>query len=147
MQGVYIRKPRNIELPKRLIYKMQWCGFDGYRMFDTQTRKLLGFMMVPQWQGSGKSLYIEYLKTFERHQGVGSEFIKFAEYLSKKAGKNGHLSVLSCGLPGETTLPHIFYRKMGFSTKSKIKDFIADCCISLGINQCKLFSFGLEMFK
>ena len=116
-------------------------------MFDTRNGSFLGFMLINPKCKDNKYLHIDYLKTFKRDQGVGSSFIKFAENLSKSCVSKGHLMVHSSKLKNETTWPHIFYRKNGFKTSSKITNYILDLYISLGIKQPYFFKYLLRMNK
>ena len=152
--------PNNREpLPKRLVYasvKKNFCSEDNYafgksnfyNMIDLETKELVGQMITTNSTINNKpSLYIDYLKSYSKNANVGSDFIEFAENISKNSVNQGRIHLLATKLRDETCYPHLFYRKKGFKTDSILKNFIYDVCLLFGKKQCKLFSGATKMFK
>lgn len=167
MQGVsLIKQNRNNVLPNRLLYQFnrqkdeaidsyEFGRTKQYRMLDVKSGKLLGEMDVkpcePYMSCSFKlqspSLYINYLRAFQKNSEVGSDFIKFAQKISKQAGCDGHVHLHATKLKNEQTYPNVFYRKQGFKTESKLTNLILDLCILLGIRETKSTRKIMRMYK
>lgn len=116
------------QIPQRLIYKMPMDDTYVYKMADTRTGKYVGRMIgnvVQEIFGSSfypslesyKSFFIRILDLRAKREGHGSSFIKLAYNESRKNGGGGkiHLVASSCFDPKASS--HVFYRKLGFSSR------------------------------
>lgn len=116
------------QIPQRLIYKMPMDDTYVYKMADTRTGKYVGRMIgnvVQEIFGSSfypslesyKSFFIRMLEVESKREGHGSSFIKLAQHESRKNGGGGkvHLIASSCFDPKSP--PHVFYRKLGFTSR------------------------------
>lgn len=93
-----------------------------------------------------KSFYIELLKTFERGNGYGKEFINFAKIESKKYGCEGRIHLIASRLYDRLRPPHVFYKKCGFISKSALMNAYLDNCIKLNRPIGFAMSDNLDMF-
>ena len=75
---------------------------------------------------SGSVLAIDFLVVRTKNKGVGTEILKFAEEYSKQIGCNGYLTLKADGSYMPERVPHVFYRKFGFSTFNKKNDIRLD---------------------
>lgn len=110
-------------IPKILIFN--YPNSNEYRMVNITEKKLIGKMSVEE----RLDLFISDLDIVksEQHKGYGSLFIEFAKKLSMKKGLGGRLRVLAGPKLGFEP-PHIFYRKLGFTTTDKkMLEKIDDC--------------------
>lgn len=71
---------------------------------------------------NGQTLAIDYLETTVHNQGDGTRIIKFAQDYSKKTGCNGYIVLKADPSIDVERIPHVFYRKMGFTTQNKKMD-------------------------
>lgn len=166
MQSVSLIKQQSKTIPDRLFYQFnrqndesidsyEFGKIKQFRMFDTKSGKLLGEMDVKpckpltsvSFDLKTPSLYINYLRAFQKQAGVGTDFIKFAHNISKQAGCEGHLHLHAAKLSSEQTYPHVFYRKQGFKTQSKLTNLILDFCILFGIRETKRIKRIMGMYK
>ena len=67
-------------------------------------------------------LAIDYLVVNDTNKGNGTKILKFAEEYSKKRGCNGFMTLQSDVGFTPQRIPHIFYRKFGFTTLDKKTD-------------------------
>lgn len=79
----------------------------------------------------GDTLAIDFISSNDRQKGLGSAMIDFAKNLSKKNGCNGYLVLRADSSIDKHHVPHIFYRKQGFTTLDnkldrKLDSFIKD---------------------
>ena len=116
------------QIPPRLIYKMPMEDTYVYKMAETKTGKYVGFMIgnveqefmsssfYPSLE-SYKSFFIRILNVKSKREGYGSSFIKLAYNESRQNGGGGkiHLVASSCFDPEAS--PHVFYRKLGFTSR------------------------------
>lgn len=70
----------------------------------------------------GPILAIDYIKVTTPNNGLGTAIIKFARNLSMQMGCKGHLVLKADSSITKTRIPHIFYRKLGFSSLDKKTD-------------------------
>lgn len=116
------------KLPNELIYKMPYDGTNVYKMADVKTGKYVGKMIGNIEQESMASQYypsfesydsfkIHFLLIKERGQGYGTKFINFAKNESKKYGGKGKVHLIASGCYTPDKPPHVFYRKLGFSSQ------------------------------
>lgn len=85
----------------------------------------------------GSVLAIDFLEVKERNCGYGTKILKFAEDYSKKIGCNGYMTLKSDVSYTPEKIPHIFYRKFGFSAFDKKADKKMDNFIRMGQNATK----------
>ncbi len=85
----------------------------------------------------GKVLAIDFLEVTNRNQGLGTKILKFAEEYSKQIGCKGYMTVKADGTFMPERIPHIFYRKYGFSTLEKKTDKKLDKFIRQKTNATK----------
>lgn len=113
------------KIPSRLIYK--FSSKNQYNMFSPKTGDVLGYMQANIVDSTkdfysisqpAKSLYINKLKSYVKHKKVGTDFINFAKYLSKKEGGEGRIHLIAYNADKISEPPHKFYRKLGFSCNS-----------------------------
>nr|QGT49825.1 hypothetical protein Melaina855_2120 [uncultured Candidatus Melainabacteria bacterium] len=147
------RKPFN-KLPQRLIYKLPQTVRTGsyygktvqataYRMFDTTTGEYVAQMIADPIEHSSlfkrfypidvpyKSFYVYSLKAFERNQGHGSAFLKFAQNESFRTGCKGRVHLIASRFYDRQNPPHVFYRKLGFVSNDKfMNDYLKECAIT-----------------
>lgn len=77
-------------------------------------------------------LAIDFLEVTDKNKGYGTKILKFAENFSKQTGCNGFMSLKSDTSYTPQKIPHIFYRKFGFSTFDKAADKKLDKFIKQG---------------
>ena len=86
-----------------------------------------GIPLRPGYKGS--VLAIDYLEVTETDKGAGSTILKFAHEYSQKIGCKGYMTLKADGSFTPKKIPHLFYRKFGFSsfdpkTDKKLDTFI-----------------------
>ena len=109
-----------------------------YNMLSTETGKKHGFLAT--WVENnkikdyyeGKLLFIGFIATTPRRNGYGQKIIDFAKNLAKKEDCNGHIQLYADGSFTQDDIPHLFYRKNGFSTLDKKLDKKMDKFIKSG---------------
>lgn len=70
----------------------------------------------------GNVLAIDFLEATHKNQGIGTNILKFAEKYSEQIGCKGFMTLKADGYITPNRIPHIFYRKFGFSTLEKSTD-------------------------
>lgn len=117
-----INSTRLLKIPPRLIY--EFSSGNKYNMFSTKTGELLGYMeanVAPLTREfyplskPAKSLYINKLEAYKKGEKVGTEFINFAKFLSKRDGGEGRIHLIAYNADKISYPPHKFYRKLGFT--------------------------------
>ena len=129
--GKYIRP--KIKTPDVLFYKLNTSNIinrdqtnfiaftttkpTNYGRFITSTMNTL---FRPDY--NGKALTLDLIKVHDKYQGLGKKIIDFVKNYSKQNGCNGYIVTTSyCGFT-PNKIPHLFYRKQGFSTLDKAYD-------------------------
>ena len=115
----------------------------NYRAISTKTGRLMGdischksdIQLRPDYEGT--SLAIDYLASYPMKKGVGTTMINFAKTLSKKWGCNGYILLKADNSIFPSAVPHLFYRKMGFTTLNKKTDKKIDKFIKKGVSATK----------
>lgn len=79
-------------------------------------------------------LAIDFLEVTNKNQGFGTKILKFAKEYSEKIGCKGFMTVKADSSYTPDKIPHIFYRKFGFSTLEKSTDKKMDKFIKQKIN-------------
>ena len=79
-------------------------------------------------------LAIDFLEVTTKNEGLGTKILKFAEDYSKQVGCDGYLTIKADGSFMPERIPHIFYRKYGFTTLDKYNDMKLDKFIKKGCN-------------
>lgn len=127
-----IYKP--FKMPKGFIYNVPTN--DNYLLIKATTGDVVGRMRASVQRDSGnmyeqsrrtKVFYIDHLdiNCSERRNGWGKYFIDFAKNKSQEMESEGRVSLYSFN---PNFPPHIFYRKLGFATKSnKINKKLDEC--------------------
>lgn len=82
----------------------------------------------------GNVLAIDFLEVTNKNQGFGTKVLKFAEEYSKQIGCKGFMTLKADGSYMPERIPHIFYRKFGFSTLDKGADKKLDKFIKKKVN-------------
>ena len=86
----------------------------------------------PNYDGS--VLAIDFLEVSNKNQGLGTKILKFAADYSTQVGCDGYLTVKADGSFMPERIPHIFYRKYGFTTFDKRNDIKLNKFIKKGCN-------------
>jgi hypothetical protein len=83
--------------------------------------KLLGTMLAyPAYDREVLSLFIgRLISLFPRQQKIGTNFINFAKRLSAKLGCEGRIHLHAESIGGKTEQPHVFYRKLNFTSEDR----------------------------
>lgn len=116
------------QIPRRLIYKMPFNDTYVYKMADTRTGKYVGRMIgkvIQEFMGSSfypslesyKSFFIRILEVESKREGHGSSFIKLAQHESRKNGGGGKVHLIASSCLDPMFPPHVFYRKLGFTSR------------------------------
>lgn len=79
-------------------------------------------------------LAIDFLEVKQEGEGIGTKILKFAEEYSKQIGCNGYLILKADGSYMPQKIPHLFYRKFGFSTLDERTDKKLDKFIAINKN-------------
>lgn len=114
------------KIPKLFIFN--YPNTNEYRMFNIAEKKYIGKMSIED----RLDLYISDLEIVksEQRKGYGTKFIEYAKQLSLFKGLGGRLRVLaSPKLSSENNPPHVFYRKLGFTSSDKCLIKKIDDCI------------------
>ena len=82
----------------------------------------------------GMVLAIDFIETRNKNQGWGTRILEFAKKYSKQIGCNGFMTLKADGSYTPKRIPHIFYRKFGFSTLESNTDKELDRFIKKGEN-------------
>ena len=109
-----------------------------YNMLSTKTGKKHGFLVT--WVKNsnlkdyyeGNCLFIGFIITSPTRNGFGEKLLNFAKQLSKKDKCNGHIQLWADGSFMPQNVPHLFYRKNGFSTLDEKIDKKMDKFIKSG---------------
>ena len=70
----------------------------------------------------GNVLAIDFLEVTNKNQGFGTKILKFAEEYSNQIGCKGYMTLKADGSYMPERIPHIFYRKFGFTALEKHTD-------------------------
>lgn len=89
----------------------------------------------PNYDGS--VLAIDFLEVSNKNSGTGAKILKFAEEYSKQIGCKGFMTLKADTSYMPENIPHIFYRKYGFSTFDKSCDKQLDKFIKHNRNATK----------
>ena len=74
-------------------------------------------------------IFVDKLVSYDRNKGLGTGIIKYLKNLSNKKGCDGRIVLYSSSCYTPQKIPHIFYRKLGFTTENKKYDKILDKAI------------------
>ncbi len=154
----FIAPLKPVKIPERIIYG----NGSNFKMADTRTGDYLGRMKaVPMLLKTSPfyknkkpimSLYINdlWIMPFARRKKAGSDFVKFAKYLSRKNNCEGRVYTLAYNYDNPGKAPHKFWRKMGFATSSpeenKILDFVIENNIEVPPDMCQGTVMFLEKY-
>ena len=81
---------------------------------------------------SGPSLGIGFISATPMQKGVGTVMMNFAKNISKKWGCNGYICLSADVGESPNAVPHLFYRKNGFTTLNREVDRKMDKFINKG---------------
>lgn len=165
----YLRPFKPHKMPKHLIYSVKNVKmFDMtsrkivtvnlHRMADTENGTYAGEMITRpvrnlKWaevypdEKICDALKIEFLKTEERGNGYGSDFLKFAENESKAQGCDGRVFLVASRIYDPRHPCHIFYRKQGYTSTDNYINYILDKCIKNGSKLEPEYADNLIMYK
>ena len=94
-----------------------------------------------------KAYYIDYINAITKRKGIGKTLINVAKADAQNLGYGKNIYLISSSMFDKQNSPHLFYRKMGFETKSKIINRYMDLCIKLKTKPCKkLLGKEFKMF-
>lgn len=120
------------KIPEYLLYKgIQKNSRFSYEIFNigsTKTQSQLGQMVCHKSNISlrknynGPILIIDFITTKIHDKGYGSILLNFAKQYSKKIGCNGYIVLKADSSFTPKRIPHLFYRKQGFSSFDPITD-------------------------
>lgn len=121
------------------------CGKSSkYEIYDITNKKLLGDMIITPLEDC---VFIDSVSVKDKNKGVGKFLLKKASEESLNLGLNGHLELLaSCGYDNQKP-PHLYYRKQGFKTLSKIYNLLLDLYIKTGLNLPRFLAFNIKMYR
>ena len=111
--------------------------YDLYNMLSTKKGTKNGFMVLQATETpvenycSGRSLRINFIISAPQYNGYGQKMIDLVKNISKK-GYNGHIQLKADGSYTPNKIPHLFYRKNGFSTLDKKLDAKMDMFLKWG---------------
>jgi len=140
--------PKQVKIPECIVRKYRVATIIGpanlYKMADAKTgvyagemvaypAKIASFSAFYPPLSCRKSFKIEELYIEDRGQGYGTKFINLAKAESRNSGCGGRVHLVASRIYSPNNPPHLFYRKLGFTSKNKgiIKYF--DKCIKSGI--------------
>lgn len=92
------------------------------------------------------SLFIDKIMSFPPRNGLGTKMLDFAQSFSKKLGCNGYFHLYASSFFTPQSVPHIFYRKYGMSTKLPYIDAKMDNFIRKGKTATHKKFNNIEMF-
>ena len=109
-----------------------------FNMFSLKNGKKNGFLVL-QKAGlnrenyySGPALFLNYIASLPTGQGHGQTMLDFAKKYSQNNNCNGHIILKSDTSFTPHRIPHLFYRKNGFTTLDKKLDKKMDLFIKTG---------------
>ncbi len=122
------------------VNKIMHPNQDVFNIYDLNKLNKLGILVChkselplrPNYENS--VLAIDFLEVTSQNKGLGTKILKFAEEYSKQIGCKGYLTLKADGSFMPQRIPHIFYRKFGFSTFDKKTDKILDKFIAKNLN-------------
>lgn len=146
----YIKKELN---PSFFSDASKCCGKSyRYEMRETASNKLLGTMVAtPVRKGRSRKensyLYIDSLRVNNPNEGVGTNLMLLAEQESEILGCKGNIKLIASKCFSNKTPPHLFYRKMGYETSSKLINMLMDFCLKTKLKLSYLMPKNITMTK
>ena len=117
---IYLRGENNVMHPPIWEYVIfspkDSCSYNGMMKCHKSTLPFLDTNF------DGPVLAIDYLYTTKRGGGYGKALLNFAKKLSEQTGCSGQIILKSVGRFLPMSVPHLFYRKNGFTTLDKKTD-------------------------
>lgn len=125
---------------KHTVNKVMHPNQDVFKIYNLDKSKRLGTLVChkselqlrPDYDKS--VLVVDFLQVNAQNQGIGTKILKFAEEYSKQVGCSGYLTLKADVSFLPHRIPHIFYRKFGFSTFNRSIDAKMDKFISKKLN-------------
>ena len=139
MQVPPLKYPKNI--PDNLFYHVKSGRngqYDLFNMFSLKTGKKNGFLVLQKGRHtvdnyySGNTTFINFIASFPTGNGYGQIMLDFAKNFAKRNGSNGHLALKADPSFLPQKIPHLFYRKNGFTTLDKKLDKKMDSFLKKG---------------
>ena len=101
-------------------------------IFSPKTKNLAGIMrchescldLRPDYKGM--SLAVDFIETYTKNRGYGKALIEFAKRYSKETGCGGYVFLKAVHTFSPMKVPHLFYRKLGFTTLDSETDKLMD---------------------
>ena len=99
-----------------------------FDIYSTDKTKKLGMLVCHKSEiplrsdYEGSVLAIDYLIVNKMNNGVGTQILKFAKDYSEQIGCNGYMTLKSDVSFTPARIPHLFYRRFGFSSFDKKTD-------------------------
>lgn len=131
----------NPKIPNALFYHRKSGPekqYDLYNLATMNTGKKNGFLVL-QKAGinienyyQGRILFINYISSSPMYNGYGEIMLNFAKKIAKKNNCNGHIILKSDTTFSPNQIPHLFYRKNGFTSLDKKIDKKMDKFIKQG---------------
>ena len=126
-----------VKLPDKLIWQSiskEDENIHEYRMFTTSAKRLMTASMTCYKTKYDVPPALVILKLISKspNNGLGSAMLKYAEVLSKRIGCEGRLKLRASSMFTPNRIPHIFYRKYGFTTDNPEIDKKLDKFIKKG---------------
>ena len=139
-------------LPEYLFYKTPHQVSNTYRMFSTKNGTYGGEIVLRKSliqhrdDYNGATLAVDFINAKKWRQGYGTQLMNFAKNYSKRNGCNGYIILKAdCGFM-QQSVPHIFYRKCGFTTLDPKQDKKLDKFIKQGKNATHKDFKGMVMY-
>ena len=110
---IYLRGVNNVLKPPQkeyVIFSPKQSGLPGGVLKCHKS----SLYLRPDYNGS--ILAIDFIKTTNRGAGYGKSLLNFAKNLSKQIGCEGQIILKAVGKFTPMSVPHLFYRKNGFTT-------------------------------
>ena len=127
---IYLNKVNNVLNPPQ----------EEYVVFSPKDSSAIGgimkchkssFFLRPNYNGYVYA--VDFIKTINRGEGYGKALLNFAKKLSEQSGCEGQIILKATGLYTPMSVPHLFYRKNGFTTLDKKIDSKMDKFIKQGM--------------
>lgn len=130
------------KLPDKLIYlrninTAMHPPVEEYVIFSPKNGKIGGIMHCHKMNVKirpdfdGYPLGIDLIRTEKSGEGFGTALINFAKNYSKQIGSEGQICLKSVTSLSPMRIPHLFYRKQGFTTLDKKTDKLLDAFIKI----------------
>lgn len=153
-----IQRPRLSKTPSELIYEFPNIASKKrssqrlFSMVSLENCERAGFLVCHKSNlnlrddYNGNSHAIDFICTPKNNHRYGTRLLNFAKNLSKQIGCNGYVFLKSDISFTPNRIPHLFYRKNGFSTLNQKTDEKLDAFIKTGKNATLRDFSSMNMF-